>query len=49
MFTTGAEHAGRLAGADLARAGRRLEDAAQARRLAGDDRHRLPVAADAPP
>src|SRR6516162_6965276 len=40
------EHAGRLAGAGLARRGGRLEDAAQARRLAGQDRHRLAMTAD---
>ena len=41
-----AQHAGRLAGAGLARRRGRLEDAAQARRLARQNRHRLAVAAD---
>src|SRR5579875_1294407 len=42
----GAEDAGRLAGARLTRRRGRLEDAAQARRLAGQDGHGLAVAAD---
>src|SRR5205814_8261948 len=43
----GRQDAGRLAGAGLSRGGRRLEDAAQAGRLIGQDGHRLAVTADA--
>src|SRR5207245_9746863 len=43
----GREHPCRFAGARLPRSRRGLKDAAQARRLAGQDRHGLPVAADA--
>src|SRR5437868_13987773 len=43
----GGEDAGGFAGAGLARIRRRLKDAAQARRLAGQNRQRLAIRADA--
>ena len=44
--TAGPEHAGGLAGRGHPGRRRRLDQAAQARRLARDDRHRLAFAAD---